>query len=231
MEISYHCQPAYTMAVCMLGYKEVLRVESGAMATMSDAIQVKADTGPGNIISGLMRKGLGGESLFMGRYQAEVEGAWVAVTPKLPGDIVDIDLNHNSPGIVAEAGSLLALSDGIDVDVRWAGVRKIVLREGATMLHITAEQNRKGKVLLCTYGGFIRHYLQPDQRIIVDTGHLVAYEDTVSIRVGTLGGAVTAALSGEGLVASLTGPGAVYVQSRAETEFKNWLFPTKKQNG
>jgi uncharacterized protein (TIGR00266 family) len=227
MRVSFHAQPAYSMAVCYLDYGESMRAESGAMATMSDSIDVSADSGPGGVVKGLIRKQLGGESFFMGRYTAHMQDAWVAVAPKKPGDIIAIEVRHGAPGLVAEAGSLLAMGEGVNVDVRWAGVRNILLREGATMLHLDGE----GTALLCTYGGFVKHHLEAGQGMIVDTGHLVAYEDTCSVKVGMLGGMTTAAFSGEGLVAQIKGPGAVYVQTRAEAELKNWLFPERSQNG
>lgn len=226
MRVDFHSRPAYALAVCYLDYRETIRVESGAMATMSDSIHVSADAGPGGLVKGLIRKQFGGESLFMGRYQAGVQDAWVAVAPKMPGDIIDVDLDESRPALIAEAGSLLAMSETIDVDVKWAGVRNIALREGATMLRMSGV----GKALLCTYGGFIRHYLQPGQTIVVDTGHLVAYDDTVTMRIGPLAGLVTAGFSGEGLVAKMTGPGACYVQTRAESEVRSWLFPDRAQN-
>lgn len=225
MRVEFHGAPSYTMAVCYLNYGETVRVEPGAMATMSDSIHVGADTG-GGVVKGLLRKQFGGESLFMGRYTATVADAWVAVAPARPGDIIDVDLTADGPGLVAETGSFLAMDDRVNIDVQWAGLRNIVLREGATMLRLTGE----GKALLCTYGGFIRHYLHPGQKIIVDTGHLVAYEDTCRVRVGPLSSVVTASFSGEGLVASIEGPGHVYVQTRAETELKSWLFPERAQN-
>ena len=226
MRVQYHANPAYSMAVCYLDHAEAVRAESGAMVAMSDSIAVSADTGPGGLVKGLLRKTLGGETLFMGRYQALVHDAWVAFAPAMPGDIIDIDVSEDGPGLVAESGSLLAVAEGVNVDVKWAGLRNIVLREGATMLRATGQ----GKLLLCTYGGFVAHWLEPGQSMIVDTGHMVAYEDTCTIRVGPLGGLLTAGFSGEGLVAHLTGPGAVYVQTRSEFEHRAWLFPEQAQN-
>ena len=226
MNVEYFGRPSYTMAVCQLAMDETVRVERGAMAMMSDSMSVSADTGPGGLVKGLMRRGLGGESLFMGRYTAQRHDSWVAVAPHLPGDITDIDLDPSRPAIIAESGALLAMSDTVDVDVKWAGARNIVLREGATMLRASGH----GKVLFCTYGAFMEYPLGEGQQLVVDTGHLVAYEETVSMRVGPLSGLLTAGFSGEGFVAALTGPGLVYVQTRAEVELRNWLLPDRKQN-
>lgn len=90
-----------------------------------------------------------------------------------------------------------------------------------------------GKLLLCTYGGFVRHWLNEGEQVIVDTGHLVAFDETVQMKVGTLGGVMTSGFTGEGLVAQMTagpGGGAVYIQTRAEAGIRDWLFPKRSQN-
>ena len=165
----------------------------------------------------------------MGRYTANVQDAWVAVSPARPGDITDIILHPSGPGLVAETGSLLAMSDTVEVDVKYAGLRNIVIREGATMLHASGE----GHLLLCSFGGIVEHHLTHGQSIIVDTGHLVAYTDTCQVRIGPLGGLAVSAFSGEGLVAKITGQGEesrVYVQTRSEIEHRNWVLPERSQN-
>lgn len=226
MKVSFHSQPAYSLAVCYLEYGEVIRTEPGSMATMSDGVSVKADMGPGGLKRGIMRKALGGESLFMARYQATVENAWVALAPKYPGDIAEVQLHAGGPGLISEAGSLLAIADGVNADVKWGGLRNIALREGATMLHLDGH----GTALICSYGGIVQHDLAPGQKMIVDSGHLVAYSDTISTRIGPLSGLVASQFTGEGLVAELTGPGHVYIQTRSETEIRSWLMPTRAQN-
>lgn len=218
MHIEVKCAPAHAIAYCYLEAGESVRCESGAMAAMSGGISVKADTGPGGMVKGLLRKGLGGESFWMARYESDVHGAWVSVAPKYPGDIAVVDLD--GPGIVAEAGSLLAISDGVAADVRFAGVGNMLLREGATMLRLHGH----GKAVLCTHGGLQRFDLAPHEQLIVDTGHLVAFSDTLRLQVGPLSGLMTAKFSGEGLVGLLEGPGVVYTQTRSEEEFRTWML-------
>lgn len=225
MDIKIECQPAYAMAYISLDVGESVLVEQGAMAAMSAGVSVSAGMGPGGVGKAVMRRAFGGESLFMGRYTAELHGAWVAVTPRYPGDIaeVDIDAGH---GYRFEAGSFLAASEEVHVDVKYAGARSVIQREGITMLGVHGQ----GKALVCSYGGVQRFNLPDGATMIVDTGHLVGMSDTVSMKVGPLSGVATSVITGEGLVAELTGPGCVFVQTRAETQLRSWLFPEKKQN-
>lgn len=224
MQIDLRCQPSYTVAYIGLDHQESILVERNALAVCSDGIEATFSTGSGSLMSAAFRKTLGGENFFMGRYTAQVHGAWVSVAPKFPGDIIDIKLQDS--GILAEQGSLLACCGNVDIDVRYAGVGKILLREGATVLRV----HGTGDALLSTYGAMQRFDLAEGQGVIVDTGHFVAMSETCTMKVGFLGGAVTSAASGEGLVARITGPGSVWTQTRAEAALASLLMPKRSQN-
>ena len=60
---------------------------------------------------------------------------------------------------------------------------------------------------------------------MVDTGHMVAFDDSVGYDVGRSGGWKSTLFSGEGLVVNLTGPGRFYMQTRSEDSFLGWLIP------
>lgn len=225
MKVNIQCPASYAIAYCYLESGETLRAESGAMAVMSDGLEVKAGAGPGGVAKGILRKTLGGESFFMTNFKAIVHGAWVGLTPRYPGDITAVEITPDR-GLMAETGSMLALTSGLDLDVRFAGVGRFVLREGAVMNRIRGE----GTALLCTYGGIQRFDLAAGERMVIDTGHLVAMSEGMPMRTGPLTGIVTAAMSGEGLVAELEGPGLVLVQTRAEQQLRSWLLPHRAQN-
>lgn len=232
VNIQLTCQPSYSLAYCMLDVGENLLVERDGMAKMSAGIDVGIGIGPGGMVKAAMRSQLGGESFFMGRYTARMHGAWVAVAPPFPGDIKVLQVEPDAPGILCESGSLLACQGpcgnvpGVDVDVKWAGVRRILIKEGATLLHLTGQ----GAVLLSSYGGIEEFHLGSGEEVIVDSGHLVGWEDTVEMKVGPLSSSSTAAFTGEWLVAKLTGPGRVWTQTRSEEALGSFLLPNRKQN-
>jgi uncharacterized protein (AIM24 family) len=66
--------------------------------------------------------------------------------------------------------------------------------------------------------------LEAGQGITLDTGHMVAYEDSVqmTIRKAT-GGLVQTFKSGEGLVFDFVGPGKVWTQTRNPNELLGWI--------
>lgn len=225
MRVRLAGQPAYTLAYCDLELHESVLVEARAMAAMSDGIETSAGIGPGGVVKATLRRTVGSETFFMGRYRATVADAWVAVAPKYPGDIAVVDLAATGP-VLIESGALLAATDRVAIDVRWGGLRNLVLREGATMLRV----HGAGLVLIGSYGAIQRFDLRSGERVVVDTGHLVAFSDTARVQVGVLGSLSASVFTGEGLVASVTGPGSVWMQSRAEAALRNWLFPARAQN-
>lgn len=224
MRVTIECAPSYAMAYCKLGLGERMLVESGGMVAMSDGVALSA-TVAGGALKGMWRKVLGGESFFMGRYTAQVEGAWVSVAPRYPGDIAELTLD-GSTDVVAEQGAFLASSDTVTMSVVAGNATSLMNREGLTMLRFTGH----GTLLLCSYGGLQTFSLDEGQHLIIDTGHLVGYTAGMRTQVGPVASLSSSAASGEGLAARLTGPGMVWLQSRAEQQLRDWLHPRKAQN-
>ncbi|MFM7087922.1 MAG: TIGR00266 family protein [Candidatus Paceibacterota bacterium] len=223
MRVTYAGQPAYTIAYVTLSLNEEIEVESGALVAMSSGVRVVPTTG-GGVAKAAFRKLLGEEKFFLAKYQALVEGAWIALAPKYPGDINTTELQLGKD-LMVQTGSFLASSISVQTDVRYTGVAGVATREGVTMLHATGE----GTLLICAYGALQKFEIK-NESIIVDTGHIVAFSANMGLRIGPLSGIVSSALTGEGLVAELTGPGEVYVQTRSEQSLKSWLFPNREQN-
>jgi uncharacterized protein (TIGR00266 family) len=219
MQVQFACQPAHTLAYCFLQYGESLDVEHGAMAMMSDGISVSMGLG-GSVGAAIRRKAFGGENALTARYTATTHGAWVAVSPTLPGDLAAIDV---STPVLCDRGSVVAWDNAVSVDVTYSGARAIILREGVVLMHLSGE----GTAIIGAYGGLQSFTLTPGQEMVVDTGHLVGWDETVKMRVGMLGSVTTASLSGEGLVARLTGPGRVWCQTRSVQAMREWVADGK----
>ena len=100
----------------------------------------------------------------------------------------------------------------------------------AKFMNMVMERGNKSVAEKIVYGAIERIEIGPDESLIVDTGHLVAFTESLDFTFGPLSSITTAALSGEGIVAKFTGPGSVLVQTRAERDFRNWLSPERGQN-
>lgn len=224
MQISIGCKPSYSIATVVLDLGETVYCESGAMAYMSSGLDVSGSM-KGGVVKSLMRRNLGEETFFMSKYKAKIDKAWVSLAPRSPGDIdvINIDRGHE---YFIEAGASLGHGSSVHVDVKYAGARSIALREGATVLKATGE----GPIIICSYGGLQKFELAPGENLIVDTGHLVAWSAGMGMRFGPLNNLITAQMTGEGLVGELTGPGEVWVQTRAEQGIKELFFPERGQN-
>jgi uncharacterized protein (TIGR00266 family) len=218
-------QPAYTIAVCFLSKGESMTVERDGMVAMSSGVKAGFGVGAGGVAKGLMRKVLGQENLFTGQYTAEEDGCWVAVAPAFPGDLHAVDLRDGRDLHITQ-GSFVAACETVDIGVRAGGVTTTLLAEGVTLL--TARGH--GPVLFSSYGAIWPVTLPDGASVVADSGHLAAWDSSVRVRAGLHAGVLNAVGTGEGFVATLTGPGTVFLQTRAERAMRSWLFPDQWQN-
>jgi uncharacterized protein (TIGR00266 family) len=219
MQVQTRQGPAYGVARLTLAPNEPVRVESGAMMAMSTgvALQSKAE---GGIMKSLKRAALGGESFFISTYTAPAAGGFVDIAARLPGDITTHDV---SPGhaLFVQKGSWLGNEVNVTIDTQWGGFKNLFGGEGGFIIRMEGQ----GIVVFACYGALEVWNLQAGQAITIDTGHMVAYEDTVQmqIRKASGGGLVQSWKSGEGLVFDFTGPGRVWTQTRNPTELMGWI--------
>jgi len=214
-EIQY--RPSYALGLISLEAGEKIQAEAGAMVSMSDSIKMDSSV-RGGIMSGLKRSVLGGESFFINTFTAEQPGE-VTIAPALPGDIVALELQNQT--LLVQSGSFLAATPDISIDTKWGGAKTFFSREGLFLLKCTGV----GTLFLSSYGAIHLVDLEPGQRHVVDTGHMVAFDETVKYEVGRAGGWKTTLVGGEGLVCKLTGPGRFYLQTRNPDSFISWLAP------
>jgi uncharacterized protein (TIGR00266 family) len=221
MQTDVQYSPAYAATKLTLAQGETVRVEAGAMLAMSPGISLETST-QGGVLKGLRRSILGGESFFMNTYTAQIDRAELFVAPALPGDMVAWPLTGT---LYVQSGSFVACSGSIDVDTEWGGAKTFFSREGLFMLRVSGQ----GELVLSSYGAIHTIDLQPGQTYTVDTGHMVAWTEGVQYAVRKVGGWKSTFLSGEGLVCDLTGPGRIYLQTRSQDAFLDWLIPRLPQ--
>lgn len=226
-EIRY--QPSYSLAVVTLDAKERFRAEAGAMVSMDDSIQIETKTG-GGLGSVLRRTVLGGESLFVNDMIATQPNSQVTLAPALPGDIAAVEIQ---PGrnLLVQSGSYLASTPEIVVDTKFGAGKSFFSGEGLFLLKLTGP----GLSFLSSYGAIAQIDLAPGQGYIVDTGHMVAFDEGMGYEVRRAGNSwKTTLLGGEGLVCRITGPGRFFFQTRSPGGLVDWLaprLPTQRSNG
>ncbi|MGE0879437.1 MAG: TIGR00266 family protein [Acidimicrobiia bacterium] len=210
--------PSFAVARLNLAANESVRVEAGAMMAMSPGVNLAAQA-EGGIMKSLKRAALGGESFFVTSYTAPTGGGFVDVAPRLPGDIIVINVEAGSP-LCVQKGSWLASSADITLDTKWGGFKNLFGSEGGFILHATGQ----GPIVLSCYGAVETWNLEAGQTLTVDTGHMVAYDASVNLQIRkATGGLVQTFKSGEGLVFDFTGPGRVLTQTRNPNELLGWI--------
>ncbi|NTV88286.1 MAG: TIGR00266 family protein [Burkholderiaceae bacterium] len=222
MQVEIRYQPSYSFALVTLDAGESIQTESGAMVGMSPGLQLQT-AAQGGFLKSLGRSLLGGESFFLNTYSAQKQGDSVALAPALPGDIAVIEMNGQE--LLVQSGSYLAASAGVQVDTKWSGAKTFFGGEGLIMLRVTG----KGTLIVSSYGAIHPVELAAGQSYVVDTGHLVTFESHMKYQVKKVGGWKSTLFSGEGLVAELTGPGKLTLQTRSQDAFLSWLIPKLPQ--
>lgn len=217
MEITIRHDPSFAVARCGLEGGESIRAESGAMMATSAGVGVEAKA-QGGILKSLGRMALGGESFFMSTFTAPAAGGWVDVAAHLPGDVLSHEV-IDGRALNISRGSFLACEDGVAIDTRWGGFKNLFGGEGGFLVHASGN----GTVLLSCYGALDMIDLADGETMVVDSGHMVAYDETVSATLRRISKTLTSLKSGEGFVFDFTGPGRLYVQSRNPTALIEWL--------
>jgi uncharacterized protein (TIGR00266 family) len=218
MEIDILYRPSYSLGVIKLAPDEEVRVEGGSMVSMSQGMSIQTKAA-GGLLKSLARSVLGGESFFQNIYKAPQHGGHITVAPPLPGDLAALDLKSES--LMVQSGAYVASDMGIQLDTKWGGAKTFFASEGLVMLKASGT----GKLLLSSYGAIHEMKLEAGQGYTVDTGHLVAFTETMGFKVRRVGGLKSTFFSGEGLVVDLTGPGRLLMQTRSTDAFLAWLIP------
>lgn len=218
MDVNILYRPSYSLGVIRLGPNEEVRVESGAMVSMSQGVTVETKAA-GGILKSLARSVLAGESFFQNTFRAPAGGGEVTVAPALPGDLFVLDLQNES--LMVQSGAYVASEMGINLDTKWGGAKTFFASEGLIMLRASGT----GKLLLSSFGAIHEVTLGAGETYTVDTGHLVAFTEGIGFKVRRVGGMKSTIFSGEGLVVDLTGPGRVLLQTRSTDAFLSWLIP------
>ena len=83
-----------------------------------------------------------------------------------------------------QSGSFLAATEEVDIDTKWGGSKTFFSREGLFLLKCTGH----GTVFVSSYGAIHTIDLASGQNYKVDTGHMVAFDESVEYTVGKVGG-------------------------------------------
>jgi uncharacterized protein (TIGR00266 family) len=217
MKINLQHRPSYALGIVDLAAGEAVRAEPGAMVSMSANLQVESGL-QGGLQKSAMRKMLGGESFFVNTFTAQGGPGQITFAPSLPGDIEMVDVKGE---LFVQSGSFLAGEESVEIETKFGGATSFFSSEGLFLLHLKGS----GQVLMSSFGAIHKMTLDGSNNVIIDTGHVVAFEPTVQWKVKKVSGLFTSLISGEGLVCEFSGRGDVWLQTRSNQAFLDWLIP------
>lgn len=220
-------QPAFSLAVLKLQSEQSIMAEAGAMVSMSANVELQSQMKGG--LLGALKRAAGGESAFVSTFTARGGPGEVTLAPGAPGDIAAIELTNQS--FFVQSSSYLAGDASLTVDTKWGGAKSFFGGEGLFVLLVQGQ----GVLLVSSFGAIHRRMLQPGERYVVDTGHLVAWEGTTQYTLRkAAAGFFRSMVSGEGIVAEFTGPGELLIQTRNLAALAGLLkpfFPSQSSGG
>ncbi|MFN0199346.1 MAG: TIGR00266 family protein [Planctomycetaceae bacterium] len=227
-ELQYEIQmrPDFSMLKVHLEQGQKIFAEPSAMASMSPSLTMKAGMKGGALKS--LGRLMGGESMIVNTFTAANGPGEVVFAPGHLGDTQHYRLTGGS--LMLQRGAYMANSDGVEVTGKWQGAKGFFSGEGLVLLKASGT----GDVFFNSYGAILEIDVVGDH--IVDTGYIVAFEDTLQYKVTTLpglrgGGFKRLFFSGEGLVCRFSGQGKVWVQTRFVSPYLSWIHqfrPSKK---
>ena len=218
MQVDIRYSPSFAVGVITFEPGEEIKAEAGAMTSMTGDVEIETKA-QGGLMAGLKRSVLGGESFFINTFRAP-RGGELTVSPTLPGDVVVMTMAEDAPMMV-QSGSWLASESGVQVDTKWGGSKTFFSGEGLFLLRCTGS----GEMIVSSYGAIEQRPLAAGEVLKIDTGHIVAFTEGIGYEVSKVGGWKSTLLSGEGLVATFTGPGTLWIQTRSPADFLGWLIP------
>lgn len=199
---------------------EVVIAEAGSMMYMTDGIQMQTVFGDPSKQQGLFgklfeagKRMITGESLFLTTFGATgTKRERVAFASPYPGKIVPMDLAGLGGEIICQKDAFLCAARGVQVGIAFQ--KKILTGlfggEGFILQRLTGD----GWSFVHAGGTIQRVELSSGQTLRIDTGCLVAFQPSINYDIQMQRGIKNAIFGGEGLfLATLTGPGVVWVQS------------------
>lgn len=226
MKVDIQFRPGNSAAKIELAPNEGCTAQAGAMIAMSGNVEVETTTHKkesGGLLKAAKRM-LAGESFFLNHFTAKGKGGEVWLAPTMSGDMMEYELDNEN--LIVQSGSYIACEPDVDIDMGWQGFKSFLSGESIFWLNLKG----KGKVVLSSFGAI--YPVQVNGEYIVDTGHIVAFNETLDFDITKAGKSwLQSILGGEGLVCKFRGKGTVWCQSHNPGSFGHSLSPTLKPRG
>lgn len=178
----------------------------------------------GQKLWGAVKRKLMGESLFWTYFRANAAGE-VGFAGAYPGRIQAFELKPGQ-SVMVQRDSFICAQSTATVNI--AFVKKLGAGFFGGEGFILEKLTGPGTAFIHAGGDFIEFNLAPGEALQIDTGCIVAFDESVDYDIQFVGGIKTAIFGGEGLfLATLRGPGRVIVQSMTLEKLRRELAPAR----
>jgi len=182
----------------------------------------------GDKIWGAIKRKAMGESLFLTYFHSLVDGE-IGFAGSYPGRIQSFDLSAGQ-SVIVQRDSFLVAQASVQLNIA------LIRRLGAGFFggegFILEKLTGPGTVFIHAGGDFVEFTLERGESLQIDTGSIVAFDESVNYDIQFVGSIKTAIFGGEGLfLATLTGPGRVIVQSMTLQKMRRELAPYRTGGG
>lgn len=194
--------------------------EAGAMMYMEQGIGFETKMGDGSnpkggflsAIGSAAKRAFTGESIFMTHFSNNGQGKkHVAFGAPYPGKIIAIDLDEANGELICQKDSFLCAAFGTEISIAFNKKLGAGLFGGEGF--ILQRLRGDGNVFIHAGGTIVEKRLN-GEKLMVDTGCIVAFENTISYDIERAGNLKSMVFGGEGLfLATLQGTGRVWLQS------------------
>jgi len=195
--------------------------EAGAMVYMSSNMNMEAKM-RGGLLKAIGRK-MAGETIFLTEFTPTGGSGIVAFGGNAPGTIKPIEIAPDKE-FIAQKDAFLCAEDTVELSVALQRRLGSVFFGGEGF--ILERLSGHGTAFIHACGDFVEFELDAGQRLKVDTGCVVGWDDTVDYDIERVKGIKTMFFGGEGLfLTTLTGPGKVLIQSMTLHNLASALAP------
>ena len=218
---------------------ETVIAEAGAMMFMEDGIEMETRFGDGSepdkgffgkLMDGAKRK-FTGESLFMTWFTNRGHGKRrAAFGAPYPGKIIPLDLKEIHGEFICQKDAFLCAAMGTNIGIAFNKRIGTGLfgGEGFIMQRLRGD----GKAFVHAGGTITTRNLAPGETLRIDTGCIVGYTGQVDYDIQMVKGLKSMFFGGEGLfLATLTGPGHVWLQSLPFSRLADRIYAAAPQTG
>ena len=131
------------------------------------------------LLSSLARKFLNDETFFQQWIEAEDGPGSALLAPTFPGDVRILALDGR--GWMIADGCYLASTPEVDVTAKMQGVGRALLADSGGFFIMKA--SGRGELAISGFGSVREMEVRPDRPVLVDNGHLVAWDAALDYEI------------------------------------------------